>query len=84
MGIAIVIISGLVVMTIVGAGFDFLTKRNKTNADISFRQLKDLEDRIKILETNEVERIEQIIKIQDEVKFMNKLLEDKSKSYDKT
>jgi uncharacterized small protein (DUF1192 family) len=80
MGIAIVIISGLVVMTVVAAGFDFLAKKNKSNSNVSINQLRELEDRIKILENNEIERTEQILKLQDEVKFVNKLLEDKSRS----
>jgi len=80
MGIAIVIISGLVVMTIVAAGFDFLAKKNKSKSNDSINQLRELEDRIKILENNEIERTEQILKLQDEVKFVNKLLEDKSRS----
>jgi len=83
MGIAIVIIAGLVVMTVVAAGFDFLTKKNKSNSSVSINQIKDLEDRIKMLENNEIERIDQIRKIQDEVKFVNKLLEDKSSNGDK-
>jgi hypothetical protein len=80
MGIAIVIISGLLVMTIVAAGFDFLAKKNKSKSNVSINQLRELEDRIKILENNEIERTEQILKLQDEVKFVNKLLEDKSRS----
>ena len=79
MGIAVVIVVGMVIMTVVAAGFDFLTKKDKSSSSVSATQVKDLEERIKILEINESERTEQLKKIQDEVKFMNKLLlEDKS------
>jgi hypothetical protein len=83
MGIAIVIVIGLVVMTVAAAGFDYLSKRNKSNSSVSIKQIQILEERIKILENNEIERIEQVRKIQEEVKFVNKLLEDKSSNDEK-
>jgi hypothetical protein len=83
MGIAIVIVIGLVVMTVAAAGFDYLSKRRKSNSSVSIKQIQILEERIKILENNEIERIEQVRKIQEEVKFVNKLLEDKSRNDEK-
>jgi TolA-binding protein len=82
MGIAIVIIAGLVVMTVVAAGFDFLSRKSRSSAGVASQQLKELEERIKTLEINETERMEQIRKIQDEVKFVNRLLEDKTGNED--
>ena len=78
MGIAIVIITGLVVMTVAAAGFDFLSKRNKIYSKYNDKQIIELEERIRILENIEIERVDQIKKIQDELKFVNNLLEDKS------
>ncbi len=83
MGIAIVIVIGLVVMTVAAAGFDYLSKRTKSNSSVSIKQIQILEERIKMLENNEIERIEQVRKIQEEVKFVNKLLEDKSRNDEK-
>jgi hypothetical protein len=48
MGIAIVIVIGLVVMTVAAAGFDYLSKRRKSNSSISIKQIQILEERIKI------------------------------------
>ncbi|THB66205.1 MAG: hypothetical protein D6B26_03030 [Spirochaetaceae bacterium] len=78
MEIALIVVGGLVVMTVVASGFDFLAKRHKSRAGIPPGKISELEERIKNLESNDLDRLETIKKLQEEIVFVNNLLEDKS------
>ncbi len=76
MGIAIAIVVGLSVMTLIAAGFDFLTKRSKDINKDDLKRLGDLETRVVALEQGAALKDEVIKKLQDDLSFYGKLLED--------
>lgn len=77
MGIAIVIVSGLVVMTIAAVAGDIISKTRKpSGADPS--AIRELRDRIEELERQSQDRDQRIMRLEGEVAFTTKLLEDKS------
>jgi len=76
MGIAIAIVAGLSVMTLIAAGFDFLTKRSKNLNKDDLKRMGDLETRIAALEQGALLKDELIKRLQDDLSFYGKLLED--------
>lgn len=77
MGITLTIIGGLVAMTVVAAGFDYLGKRAKTSPGETGR-VRELERRLEALEARLSDRDERIAKLEGELAFVNRLLEDRS------
>ena len=77
MGIAFIIVGGLVLMTVFGAGFDYLKKRKAISGKITEKKVLELEKRIDILESNLYDKDEKIKQLEKEISFVNKLLEKK-------
>lgn len=84
MGITLVIVGGLVLVSVVAGGFDYLSKRNAGAAGGAAgragleRRLGELEARQAALEREVRDRDEEIAKLRSDLSFVNRLLEDKS------
>ncbi|MBN1242975.1 MAG: hypothetical protein JXA15_09765 [Spirochaetales bacterium] len=77
MGITLTIVGGLVLMTIAAAGFDYLGRRAKASPADAART-RELERRLEALETRVQDRDERVAKLEGELAFVNRLLEDRS------
>jgi uncharacterized coiled-coil protein SlyX len=78
MGIALVIVGGLVLITAVASGFDYLGKRRKRISAEVDRKVVQLEERLATLEGKVAERDERIAQLESDLSFTNRLIEDKS------
>ena len=85
MGTAAIIVIGVVVVTIISVFGDMASKiaqaRIKSKAgegQVLASDMERLKDRVAILEGRAEEREESIRKLQDEVRFVSRMLEDKS------
>ena len=85
MGIALIIVLGVVVVTIVGVLGDTASKIAQAKArvmgaqgGVSAAELESLKARLVSLEARADERDERVLKLQDEVRFVTRMLEDKS------
>lgn len=79
MGIALIIVGGLVLMTLFASGFDYLTKRRKRVDDETKARVVELEGKLAALENQLHDSNERIGQLEGDLSFMNKLIEDKSK-----
>jgi SMC interacting uncharacterized protein involved in chromosome segregation len=77
MGIALIIVGGLVLMTLFASGFDFLTKKRKGLNEESKNKILELEKKVANLEAAVTERNDRLAQLEDDVSFMTKLLEEK-------
>ena len=77
MGITLAIIGGLVAMTVVAAGFDYLGKRARS-APADAAPAREFERRLEALEARLSDRDERVAKLEGELAFLNRLLEDRS------
>lgn len=78
MGIALIIVGGLVLMTGFATAFDYLGKRkNKAGSELE-KKVGLLEQRLATVEAKVAEKDDRISQLQDEVAFVNKLIENKS------
>jgi len=77
MGITLTIVGGLVLMTIAAAGFDYLGRRAKA-APAEAARSRELERRLEALESRLQDRDERVAKLEGELAFLNRLLEDRS------
>ncbi len=78
MEITLIIVGGLVVMTIFGTGFDFLTKRRKKLDNVTKQKVIELENKVNNLERIIHDNNERIAQVEGDLSFLNKLLENKS------
>ncbi len=77
MGITIVIVAGLTLATFCAAFFDYLGKKKGRNDKAIEKRIDDLEQQIKNLENKADEKDEKIAKLDNDISFLSKLLEDK-------
>jgi chromosome segregation ATPase len=82
MGIAIVIVLGLIALTLVAVAGDGITKigiaRAKAGGQTPSGELDTLRRRVEALESRVEERDENVRKLQDELRFVTRMLEDKT------
>ena len=85
MGTVAIIVIGLVVISVVGVVADSLTKVAQAKAraresagSAPSGDIERLERRLALLESRVEERDESVRKLQDEVRFVSRILEDKS------
>lgn len=80
MGMAMIIVGGIVLISVVTSVFDFLGKRRGGKKDREFeRRIETMEQRLKELEQGSLEKDEKIRSLSGELSFLNKLIEDRSK-----
>ncbi len=77
MGLAITIVSGLVVISIIAVIGDIVTKNLQVRHSADPGALKALTDRIEQLEKQALDRDTRIARIEGDVSFTTKLLEGK-------
>ena len=77
MGITLIIVAGVVVATVVSTWFDYLGKRTKGSDPDLARRVAELERRLSVLDAMVGERDERINQLEQEVRFVNKLLDKK-------
>jgi len=75
MGIAFVVVGGLVVMTAVASFFSYLGEKKKRLSPEIGDRLDLLEKRIGALETRQIDRDERVGELESELSFVNKLIE---------
>jgi chaperonin cofactor prefoldin len=78
MGIAIAIIAGLTVMTLIAAGFDYMGKKSKGVSKELEKRLEEIEKKMQYLESTLVDKEEEIKQLGIKIEFMDRLLEDKT------
>lgn len=79
MEIALIITGGLILITLISVvGSIFLEKKKKENPELE-SLVKALEKRVFQLETNMEEKETRIEHLESDLKFINKLIEDKTK-----
>jgi len=85
MGTAAIIVIGLVAISVIAVIGDVISKT--TQAKLKFKastggtpsgEIERLKDRLALLEARVEERDESVRKLQDEVRFVSRMLEDKS------
>jgi TolA-binding protein len=79
MGVVIAIIAGLVAMTALAAGFDYLGKRSKGISGDLEKKVLELENRVSLVESTVAAKEDEIRQLEHKIEFMDKLLEDKTK-----
>ncbi len=77
MGIAFVIVGGLVLMTAFASGFDYLTKRRNKLDNETKQKVVDLEKRMIAMEQTGREKDARIAQLENDYTFLNRLLEKK-------
>ncbi len=81
MWIAFAIAGGIVVCTFIGSLFDYLGKKAKAGGSQQLADsLKGMEGRIAALETRLDDKDARIAQLETDLGFLNRLIEDKSKS----
>jgi hypothetical protein len=78
MGITLVIVGGLLLMTGVAALFDFLGKRQAGLGKDGLKRIEALEREVEVLKGSAVAKAEHIERLEAEVRFVNKLIEDRA------
>jgi chromosome segregation ATPase len=79
MEIAIVIAGGLVLITLVAGFFDYLGKKKKKSDLALENKVTELERKMGNLEDRLHEKDERLNQLENEISFVNRLIEDKSK-----
>jgi hypothetical protein len=79
MGLAVTIVSGLVIISIIAVVGDVVSKSLQGRHSADPGALKALTDRIEQLEKQALDRDARIARIEGDVSFTTKLLEDKHK-----
>jgi len=74
MSMTMIIVGGLVVMTLIAVAGDYLSKSKRTVDPSAIRELKD---RISALEQEASERDAKLARLEGEISFTTKLLEDR-------
>lgn len=80
MGIALIIVGGLVLMTVSASVFGFLGEKKKRLDPQLENKIGRIEQRLSILEERLGRDDERFEEIESEVAFVNKLISDKSSS----
>jgi hypothetical protein len=85
MGIAVIIVLGVVAITVVSVLGDMATKIAQAKAkskeakgSVPSGEIETLKDRLALLEAQVEERDDAVRKLQDEVNFVSRMLEDKT------
>ena len=65
-------------MTAIAAGFDYMGKRSKGISNALTDKIKELEDRVRLVESSLVAKEEEIKQLETKIEFMDRLLEDKT------
>jgi chaperonin cofactor prefoldin len=77
MEIALIIVGGIVVVTVITMVGDIIGKSIKAKSPMDIREIKGLVQRIEILEKQSQDREERMRQLESEIAFTTKLLEDK-------
>ena len=77
MEIALIIVGGLVLLTGVASFFDYLGKRKSSQNSELIERVATLEKEVATLKSGEAEGEGRIAKLESELGFMTKLLEDR-------
>ena len=75
MGTILVIVGGVVVLTFVAAGFDFLTKRRNRVDEETKKTVREMERRIANLEETVREKDQNVARLEGDLSFLRKLIE---------
>ena len=75
MGITLVIIGGMTAMTLIAAGFDYLSKRAKRADPGLERRIAELERRVEFLDAAVADKDEKLFQLRNELSFVNRLLD---------
>jgi hypothetical protein len=79
MEIAAIITGGILLMVAFASFFDFLGKRKKKSDQALETQVAALEQRVTGLETKLLDKDEKINQLENEISFVNRLIEGKDK-----
>ena len=79
MGIALIIVSGVVLLVFFPSLFDYLTKKRKKNEPELMSRIAAIEKKVSELEMKSMEKDEIIRQLESEVSFVNKLISEKTK-----
>jgi prefoldin subunit 5 len=77
MGITIAIVAGVILSTAVAGYFDYLGKKAKNVAPDLERKIENMEKRLNQLDAMLTEKNERMKQLEEEVSFVNRLLEKK-------
>lgn len=77
MGIALIIVGGLVLMTGLASYFSYLTEKKKRVDSGVAEKVEEVEKRLAQLEHRIEERDERLSQLESDVSFVNKLIEEK-------
>ena len=77
MGLAFIIVGGVVLMTVFASGFDFLTKRRNRMDNETKLKVDEMEKKVAHLELLINDKNEKMLQLENDVSFLNKLLEKK-------
>lgn len=79
MGITLTIVGGLILITLITVVSDYMGKRKKTDTGGLEERVALLEKNVRILEERVSDKDGKIERLEADIGFMNKLIEDKSK-----
>jgi len=77
MGITIIIVAGIVIISVVAVVGDFITKSRTQGTSMDPGVVRELRDRIEALERQETERESRLERLEGDVAFTTRLLEDR-------
>ena len=79
MEIAIVIAGGLVLISLIAGFFDYMGKKKKKTDLALETKVTELDQKVTALEDRLHEKDERLNQLENEISFINRLIEDKSK-----
>jgi hypothetical protein len=79
MDLALIIVGGLVVMTAIAAMADYFGKRQGKIGGETGKRLEALEKEVSLLGSSAATKDERIEKLETELRFLNKLIVDKTR-----
>ncbi len=78
MGIALVIVGGLALMTLIAVVGDVAGKSAKAKHSVGSKEFRDLARRVEALEKEALEGQARVRELESGIAFLNRLLEDKT------
>jgi len=79
MGITLIIVGGIVVLTALGGFIDIQSKRQGGLGGKALERIETLEREVTLLRGEEAARADKIERLESELRFVGKLIEDRSR-----
>ena len=82
MEITLIIVAGVVLSVFFGSLFDFMSKRSKKKNKTLEAEIKIIKQKVSELEDKIIEKDERLNHLENDISFVNKLIEENTKNKD--